>query len=95
MSFEPNGYIAIDRDPSYAPCCYVLCQCTGDPGLMDWDTRDEEHTILVQTDWDYPGIARSFGWEGDDRDIEGAADYLDDCVTWGKTVEDPGYFSGE
>jgi hypothetical protein len=25
---------------------------------------DESKSILVQTDWDRPGLARSFGWNG-------------------------------
>jgi len=48
--------------------------------------------VLVQADLDYPGVARSFGWSGDDDDINGATDYLERCVAHGKVVEDPGYF---
>jgi hypothetical protein len=46
--------------------------------------------ILVQTDWDFPGIASTFGWGGDCQDIAGAVEYLDEHI--GDEVEDPGYF---
>lgn len=33
-----------------APCC---------PGQI---VADDGRTVLVQTDWDYPSVAQSFGW---------------------------------
>lgn len=51
---------------------------------------------LVQTDWDYPGVASSFGWSPSSpsltagEEISEAGEYLDDHI--GDTVEDPGYF---
>ncbi len=33
-----------------APCC---------PGEI---VNDDGRTLLIQTDWDYPGTAQSFGW---------------------------------
>lgn len=66
------------------------------------DGRD----ILIQSDWDYPSIASTFGWtscacgETDgtvdcphktaSQMIVDAQDYLDDHL--GETVDDPGYF---
>jgi len=66
------------------------------------DGRD----LLVQIDWEYPGLASSFGWspcECGETDgtvdcphktagdmIGEAREFLDDNL--GKTVEDPGYF---
>jgi hypothetical protein len=63
-------------------------------------------TILVQTDWDYPGLAATFGWVACDfGDTDGTVDclhrtasrmmreayaYLSDHV--GDSVDDPGYF---
>jgi hypothetical protein len=90
--------IAIDRDPQYAPCCFLICrahvQKDGPDGpLYDWDTRDDKNTVLVQTDWDWPGIARAFGWDGKDDDIEAAGEFLDQCVNEARVVEDPGYFT--
>lgn len=48
-------------------------------------------TILIQSDQDYPGVARTFGWDGDDEQYEEAQQFLDEAI--GKVVEDPGYFS--
>jgi len=77
-----------------APGCYVL---------VNEDTGED---LLVQTDWDYPGVASSFGYVPcacDETDgtvdcahktasemIVAAARYLDDHT--GESVEDPGYF---
>jgi len=63
-------------------------------------------STLITLDWDYPGIASTFGWSpcdcGDtdgtvDCDhrtasemIESATEYLDDHI--GDSVTDPGYF---
>lgn len=41
--------ITLDSNPSDAPCCLKI---------VAEDGRD----ILIQTDWDYPGIASTFGW---------------------------------
>lgn len=90
-----NPLIAIDRDSSYAPGCFLICRVknpNAGEGHYDWETSGEENTVLIQTDWDYPGIARSFGWTGDDADIVGASEYLDGCVDNCKVVDDPGYF---
>lgn len=57
--------IAIDRDPDYAPCCYLVCRVKNPDageGHYDWNTRDEKNTVLIQSDWDYPGLARTFGF---------------------------------
>ena len=54
--------ITVDQDKFYAPCAYLICQVTGKPGSYDWNTRDEKTTILIQTDWDYPGLASTFGF---------------------------------
>jgi hypothetical protein len=93
-----QGLIAIDRDEGFAPGCFILCRVTNPeagPGKYDWDEHDEERTLLIQTDYDFPGLARSFGWNGDDSDIQGAAEYLDRCVEDGSVTEDPGYFNSD
>ena len=67
---------------------------TLESGAFGWDyqiVNDDGESLLIQSDWDYPGVAMSFGWAGDDNDISGAAAYLDDNV--GATAEDPGYFA--
>lgn len=81
----------------------------GDGGTYQITNDSDNREILVQTDWDYPGIAATFGWIPCDecRKTDGtvdcahhttsemiasAAEYLDDCADYGKSVEDPGYF---
>jgi len=100
--------ITVDRDPTYAPCCYLICRVTGRRGAYDWNTRDETNTVLVQTDWDYPGVASSFGWVpcrrgcGTDGTVDCAhhtaskmiqsAGAYLDKIAGRKFIEDPGYF---
>ena len=81
----------------------------GQFGHFGWDyilRNDTGETVLIQTDWDYPGLASSFGWlacECGETDgtvdcphksatdmISDAAEYLDDHI--GETIDDPGYF---
>ena len=68
---------------------------------------DDGCDILIQTDWDYPGVASTFGWcpcDCGETDgtvdcphrtasdmISEAGEYLDDHI--GNTVDDPGYFA--
>lgn len=96
--------ITVDRDPAYAPCSYLICKVGG-----DWDTRDDERTVLVQTDWDYPGLASTFGWSPCHDETDGTVDcpcgktageliaeasqYLNEHC--GEVVDDPGYFDGD
>lgn len=48
-----------------------LWRARGIPGFMvhriDEETgcylADEQNSLLVQSDWDYPSLARSFGWD--------------------------------
>ena len=41
--------ITLDANPDDAPCCIKIIAENGEDRL-------------IQTDWDYPGIASSFGW---------------------------------
>lgn len=53
-----------------APCC---------PGEI---LADNGQSILIQTDWDYPGTAGTFGWNiasVQDATREGDFDYFADC----------------
>ena len=43
------GQIQLDASPDNAPCCLRIVAADG---------RD----LLIQTDWDWPGIAATFGW---------------------------------
>jgi len=94
--------IAIERGGAYAPCSYIICKVIDG----DWNERDDKNTVLVQTDWEFPGVASAFGFTPCDcgetdgtvdcphktatEMITAAAEYLDDCE--GKVVDDPGYF---
>jgi hypothetical protein len=56
--------------------------------------RVEPRTLLIQTDWDYPGVAQSFGWslrdvqkDGGDCDHE-ATDGTVPCKQCGLTQTD-------
>jgi hypothetical protein len=71
--------------------------------LVTEDGRD----ILIQSDWDYPGIANTFGWvpcecgatdgtvnclhKTASQMIAEAQEFLDDHI--GDSVEDPGSFT--
>lgn len=75
-------------------------------GLLIVDLATDD-TRLLQTDWDYPGVASTFGWTPCCQETDGTVDcphktatemineayeYLLEHV--GDEVEDPGYFSG-
>ena len=54
--------VTLDANPSDAPCCMKL---------VAEDGRD----VLVQTDWDYPGVASSAGWDMKDVQVVNAGYY--------------------
>lgn len=95
-------HVVIDEDQDYAPGCYLICRVRDGT----WDTRDEENTVLVQTDWDYPGLASNLGWvpcwcgftDGTiDCDHKTASDMIGSAEKFindhlGEMFEDPGYF---
>tara|TARA_R100000234_G_scaffold110704_1_gene83244 strand:- start:996 stop:1280 length:285 start_codon:yes stop_codon:yes gene_type:complete len=79
-------------------------------GQFGWDyiiESDSGQTVLIQSDWDYPGVASSFGWTACDcgetdgtvdcshktasEMIASAGEYLSENI--GAAVDDPGYFS--
>jgi len=41
-------------DSSYAPCGFLIVPDDGDPY--------DDNTALIQTDWDFPGVASRTGW---------------------------------
>lgn len=90
--------IAVARNEAFAPGCFIVCRVKNPeagPGKYHWDEYDEGSTRLVQTDFEFPGLARVFGWTGEDSDIDGARAHLDECVENAKVVEDRGYFDPE
>lgn len=56
-----------------APCC---------PGEI---VADDGRSVLIQTDWDYPGVASSFGW---------SFQQVQKCPTCGKVQTDVLYRGG-
>lgn len=79
--------IAVATDAQYAPCSYLICRVLNpdaEPGQYDWTLYNEEHTVLVQTDYDFPGLARTFGWnpcKGCDRECAGDTDGTVECAS--------------
>ncbi len=53
--------IALERDSKYAPCGYIVC-LVDDDGHWDMYSDDTSKTILVDSDWGFPGLASTFGW---------------------------------
>lgn len=82
-----------------------------EPGLYGWDyvirNTETEEAILIETDWDYPGVASTFGWvpcecgftDGTvDCEHRTASEMIQEAQEWldahlYEEVEDPGYFS--
>lgn len=45
----------VEFDTSYMPVGFAIV-------AKGHTCRDEKHSRLIQTDWDYPGVAQSMGW---------------------------------
>jgi len=57
----------IHFDPKYAPCGFLIVRKDGDP-------YKEQDTALVQTDWNYPGVAQRMGWAPCHEETDGTVD---------------------
>ena len=64
-------------DSTYAPCAFLIVRDGGDP-------YKEQDTVLIQTDWDYPGVAGRMGFSLCHSDTDGTVD----CPVCGKTAGD-------
>ena len=77
-------------------------------GCYEISNTDDDETILVQSDWDYPSLAHTFGWTGicECGETDGtvncshksASDMIDGAREYldtyeGEMVEDPCYFT--
>lgn len=57
-------------------------------------TAEDGRDTLIQTDWDYPGTARSFGWSPDPVEVGGeecdhdGTDGTIDCGGCGRTADE-------
>jgi hypothetical protein len=61
--------IILDTDTSDAPGC--VCKIL--------NAENERQNILVQTDWDAPGVANTFGWNMRDIQVANAGYYGTTC----------------
>lgn len=50
LAAKSDTRITLDSNPDDAPGCYKVLAANGED-------------LLIQTDWDYPGTARTFGWD--------------------------------
>lgn len=58
----------------------------GDCGTYEV-TAEDGRSVLVQTDWDYPGTARTFGWNmAEEKCAHTGTDGTVNCPDCGKTA---------
>jgi len=83
----------------------TLCEPDNAPCVAEI-VNDRGESILIQTDWDWPGVASTFGWvpcqcgqtDGTvDCPHRKASEMIQEAGEWirdhyGMEVEDPGYF---
>ena len=85
--------ISYEISPAEAPGCILIS-----------NDRDDR-TVLMQVDYDYPGLASAFGWQpccdATDGTVDcshkNAGEHIHDAYEFlmaheGEEVEDPGYF---
>lgn len=86
-----------------APCGFLIVKEGGDP-------YNDDDTVLVQVDYDFPSVASWLGWSPCHRVTDGtidcsvcgekACDLISDALNFlltheGELFEDPGYFEEE
>src|SRR6266702_1614898 len=86
---------------------YLICQIDEETGCC---LSDDHHSLLIQTDWDYPALASNFGFTpcADCHDTDGtvacahktASEMIQQAARFlddklGAIVNDPDYFSQE
>jgi hypothetical protein len=52
---------------NYTPCAFVIVRDGGNP-------QSESDSVLIQTDWDYPGVANCMGWAPCHPETDGTID---------------------
>ena len=93
--------IGLFFDPQWAPCSLLVIQVDekGQPVMNPYEFNDI--SVLVQTDYEHPGLASTFGWKGETgvEDIPEATEWLFDHASYLPSrqpaeliVDDPGYF---
>ena len=79
--------IKLMRDPGFAPNAFMLVRQRADGSFS---TRDEANAIPVETERDWPSLARAFGANFAPQQIAEAETWLLENV--GACTPDPGYF---
>ena len=51
----------------FTPCAFVIVRDGGNP-------QSESDSVLIQTDWDHPGVASCMGWSPCHRETDGTID---------------------
>jgi hypothetical protein len=75
------------RDPGYAPNGFIVARRRADGSFS---TRDQANAIRVETDREWPGVARAFGRAFSPQQVEEAETWLLENV--GACTDDPGFF---
>lgn len=66
----------IEFDSSYMPCAFAIV-------ADGFDCHDTSYSVLVQTDWDWPGVATNMGWQACNC---GGTDGTVDCKNCNRTA---------
>jgi hypothetical protein len=73
--------IVVVRDTDYAPVGFLVCKVKqGYCDIGNWDPSDDA-SVLIQSDWEYPSLAQTFGWQPCHDNTDGTVD----CKVCGKT----------
>jgi hypothetical protein len=76
-------YVVAVREPTFAPCGFLVCKADAQ-GNHDPYGSD---TILIQSDWDFAGVASNWGWKPCQCD-HSSTDGTVPCEGCGKSVGD-------
>ena len=90
--------------PAYWPRSFLLCRLKRvrcQDGTEAWvpdGLFSRTETIPIPEGPDWPKLAEEFGWRpgaypSEAERIAASAEFLNDCVTSGKVIADPGYFN--
>jgi hypothetical protein len=96
--------IGLFYEPRWAPGCLLIVQVDDNGHPIRNPKKDESVSVLVQSDYDFPGVAATFCWEREEiedeesDEIQEATEWLFEHASylgWGPAeliTEDPGYF---
>lgn len=82
--------IGLFRDPTYAPCSFLIIKVDENNHALPYrGAANEANSVLIQTDWDHPGVARTFGFTGKNDCAKCGHEGTDgtiDCPECGRTA---------